>query len=48
MLKRVKNVLEKLKFKFKGSDNTNISFVSNIEIPVDEFSKANTIKKSIP
>ena len=34
MLKRVKNVLEKLKFKFKGSDNTNIS---NIEKLVDEF-----------
>ena len=47
MLKRVKNVIEKIKFIFKGPDNTNISFSSNIEMPVDEFSKANTIKKSI-
>lgn len=45
MLKRVKNVLEKLKFKFKGSDNTNIS---NIEKPVDEFLKVNAIKQPRP
>ncbi|WP_302739078.1 hypothetical protein [uncultured Clostridium sp.] len=45
MLKRVKNVLEKLKFKFKGSDNTDIS---NIENPVDEFLKVNAIKQPSP
>lgn len=45
MLKRVKNVLEKLKFKFKGLDNTNIS---NIENPVDEFLKVNSIKQPRP
>ena len=43
MLKIVKNVLEKLKFKLKGSDNTNIS---NIEKTLDEFLKVNAIKQT--
>lgn len=48
MLKRVKNVVEKIKFIFKGPDNTNISFSSNIEMPVDEFSRENAIKQPSP
>lgn len=46
MLKRVKNVLEKIKFIFKCPDNANISFKSNISMELNQVSKGNAIKQS--
>lgn len=34
MLKKIKSFAEKIKFKFKGIDNTTFVFDSNIKIPV--------------
>lgn len=48
MLKRVKNVVEKIKFIFKGPDNANISFKSNISMELNQVSKGNAIKQSRP
>lgn len=36
MLKKIKSLAEKIKFKFRGLDNTTFVFDSNIKIPVDK------------
>lgn len=45
MVKGFKKLIDKIKFKFTGVGNQEFTFVSNIEMPVDNFLKANAIKQ---